>query len=475
MKFGTSGLRGLVTDMTDDACARWTAAFMAHLLGQGIRPAAVLVGRDLRPSSPRIAAAVRAAIRAAGADAVDCGVLPTPALALEAARRRQPAVMVTGSHIPFDRNGIKFYRADGEITKADEAGILGALDAPAASASPGVDVADTEARIRYQARGATFFGPTALTGCRIGLYQHSAAGRDLMVDALAACGATVVPLGRSDDFIPIDTEAVRPEDEAQAAAWAVAHQLDAVVTTDGDGDRPLIADETGHFLRGDLVGLLTARLLGADAVATPISSNTALERSGWVPRVERTRIGSPYVIEALERLAAEGARCPVGYEANGGFLLGAAVERGGRRLEALPTRDALLPILAVLSAAAARGLPVSTLAAEAPARHTASDRLAEVPSATSMAMLNRLAADVTARATLATGAGAGAVLAINTVDGVRLTLAGDEIIHLRASGNAPELRCYAEAADANRARVIVGAALLTARAMLMRSDSEIVE
>ena len=466
MKFGTSGLRGLVTDMTDTACARWTAAFMAHLAGLGTRPTAVLVGRDLRPSSPLIAAAVRGAVRAAGADAVDCGVLPTPALALEAGRRGLPAVMVTGSHIPFDRNGIKFYRAEGEITKADEAGILDTLDQPTTIATPGAELADDQARARYLARGAAFFGPRSLTGCRIGVYQHSAAGRDLMVEALAACGATVVPLGRSDDFIPIDTEAVRPEDEVLAVGWTAEYRLDALVTADGDGDRPLIADETGRFLRGDLVGLLTARILGADAVATPVSSNTALERSGWVATVVRTRIGSPFVIEALKTLAAGGARLPVGYEANGGFLLGADVERAGRRLAALPTRDALLPILALLSEAAQRGLALSSLAAEAPTRFTASDRLEAVPGEASATLLAALAVDAVMRDRLADGVGASAVLDIDTLDGVRLSLAGDEIVHLRASGNAPELRCYAEAGDATRARAIVSAGLATARAML---------
>ncbi|MDO6806419.1 hypothetical protein Q4595_28435, partial [Wenyingzhuangia sp. 1_MG-2023] len=52
------------------------------------------------------------------------GVLPTPALALQAMQDGVPAIVITGSHIPFDRNGIKFYRPDGEITKVDEQAIL---------------------------------------------------------------------------------------------------------------------------------------------------------------------------------------------------------------------------------------------------------------------------------------------------------------------------------------------------------------
>ena len=466
MKFGTSGVRGLVDEMTDTACAQWAVAFLTHLTREGFAPSSVLVGRDLRPSSPRIAAAVCGAIRQTGAAVVDCGTLPTPALALEAARRGIPAIMVTGSHIPFDRNGIKFYRADGEITKADEPGILAALAGAEGQMQAGPTQTDDSASRRYIDRTARFFGARALGGRRIGIWQHSAAGRDLMVDALAACGAVPVPMGRSDAFVPIDTEAVRPEDETLAAAWVQEHALDALVSTDGDGDRPLITDEAGRFLRGDLVGLLTARQLGADAVATPISSNTALERSGWVARTLRTRIGSPHVIEALEALTAAGARCPVGYEANGGFLLGARVEQAGRSLEALPTRDALLPIVAVLSAAVVRGIPVSVLAAEAPARFTASDRLQDIPSAQSAALLGTLASNPALQSRLARGVGADGVVAIDTLDGVRMSLAEDEIVHLRASGNAPELRCYAEAGGAERARALVRMGLATARAML---------
>jgi phosphomannomutase len=97
------------------------------------------------------------------------------------------------------------------------------------------------------------------------------------------------------------------------------------VTTDGDADSPLIADEQGRWLRGDVLGILCARELGARSVVTPVSSNTALETSGLFPHVLRTRIGSPHVIAAM-------AACDfpvVGYEANGGFLLGSDVAVGG--------------------------------------------------------------------------------------------------------------------------------------------------
>lgn len=458
MKFGTSGLRGLVSEMTDAVCAAHVAAFLRHLAAtEGFD--AVLVGRDLRPSSPRIAAACAAAIEAKGRVAVDCGVLPTPALALEAARRGVPAVMVSGSHIPFDRNGLKFYRAGGEITKADEAGVLAALAPGAPAPPPAVHiVADGVALARYRARSVDFFGPGRLAGRRVGVWQHSAAGRDLVVEVLATLGAQPVALGRTDGFVPIDTEAITPVDADRIAAWVAEHRLDALVSTDGDGDRPLVADETGAVLRGDAVGILTARALGADAVATPLNATTAIERSGWFARVERTRIGSPYVIEGLERCAV-GAALPVGFEANGGFLLGGmATGPEGRTLAPLPTRDAMTPLLAVLAAAGDAGGPLSALAATLPARATASDRLQEVAETRSAPLLAALAVEPEARAALLAGLAA-PVAAVDTRDGVRMTLDDGDIVHLRASGNAPELRVYTECATPAAALRLLAAVL----------------
>ncbi len=128
VKFGTSGLRGLVVDLTDALCFNYTRAFIQCMRSGGRIgvSAKLLVACDLRDSSPRIASAVMAAARREGAEPIYCGVVPTPALALEAMRIGAAAVMITGSHIPADRNGLKFYRPDGEIDKADEAAISSA-------------------------------------------------------------------------------------------------------------------------------------------------------------------------------------------------------------------------------------------------------------------------------------------------------------------------------------------------------------
>ncbi|GAB1478166.1 hypothetical protein MASR2M74_07090 [Paracoccaceae bacterium] len=122
-QFGTSGLRGLVSELTGALVADHLRAFIAACpMGSGL-----WVGRDLRPSSPDLAPCVLETARAEGLACVDCGAVPTPALALAAMQAGAAAVMVTGSQIPADRNGLKFYLPDGEITKADEAAILAAL------------------------------------------------------------------------------------------------------------------------------------------------------------------------------------------------------------------------------------------------------------------------------------------------------------------------------------------------------------
>ncbi|WP_249931127.1 phosphomannomutase [Ramlibacter sp. 2FC] len=464
MAFGTSGARGLVTRMTPDVCSAYAQAFLRAVCPEAKN---LVIGHDLRPSSPAMAAACAQAAANAGLEVAFVGALPTPAVAHYAATLHAPSIIITGSHIPFDRNGIKFYRAEGEISKADEQAMLSATVAlpqvdELLSPLPPVEV---QAQQVYLRRYVDFFGAQALQGLRVAVYEHSSAARDVLRSILEALGAQVLSLGRTDTFVPIDTEAVRQEDIAQARQWAQAHGFDAILSTDGDADRPLIGDEQGNWLRGDVVGILCAQYLGADVVVTPVSSNTAVEQSAIFARVIRTRIGSPHVIAGMEDVASmqapsrkEEPPVVVGYEANGGFLLGSEVVRSGGHLKALPTRDAVLPMLALLCMAREKGCRLSELSAHLPRRYTASDRLQDFATETSRELIARLGGDMGHAAELL-ASDAGPVVAANTIDGLRLTFANGDIVHLRPSGNAPELRCYAEADSEARARALCDGAL----------------
>jgi len=458
VQFGTSGARGLVSSMSDDVCYAYAQAFLRTVASAADT---IVLGHDLRPSSPAISAACAQAVRDAGKQVLFVGALPTPAIAYYASVHGAPAIVVTGSHIPFDRNGIKFYRADGEISKQDEQAMLDAeVELPEAIPTPALSVANDEPAQAYVQRYLDVFGAQALAGLRIAVYEHSSVARDILGTILEALGATVLPLGRTNEFVPIDTEAVRVEDIERAARWAAEHTFDAIVSTDGDADRPLIGDEQGRWLRGDIVGILCSQYLAADHVVTPVSSNTAVEQCGSFKEVIRTRIGSPYVIAGMEQAAAAHGKDAViaGYEANGGFLLGSDIARKGAVLKALPTRDAVLPIVAVLGLARERGCRVSEVARALPPRFTASDRLQEVATELSRDLIKRLEQDV-AQAALVLAPQSGALAHVDTTDGLRATFASGDIVHLRPSGNAPELRCYAEASTQQRAEALCRACL----------------
>jgi len=465
IRFGTSGARGLVSDLNADVCFAYTLAFLHSIAPPGSR---VAVGMDLRPSSPAIAGACVAAIRYAGFAEDFCGIIPTPALAFYAQEQAIPALMITGSHIPFDRNGIKFYHSGGEITKQDEAAIGDANvtmpDVLPIAALPDVNRA---AYRGYIERYLQFFAPQQLAGLRLGLYEHSSVARDLLRELLEALGAEVLSIERTDQFVPIDTEAVSAEDAAKARQWSEDFGFDAILSTDGDADRPLLGDQNGQWLRGDIVGILCAQYVGAGAIATPVSSNTAVEKCGRFT-VKRTRIGSPYVIEGMQELIGQGHDSVVGFEANGGFLVATALAKEGRRLEPLPTRDAVLPMLALLAMAQDRRVKLSELPGSLPGRFTASDRLPAFATEKSRQLLQTLATSEDAVRDLL-GDLCGQAVETDQTDGLRLFFENGEIVHLRASGNAPELRCYAEAGTQARTEEIVGACLARVRD---RADSE---
>ena len=449
LKFGTSGLRGLAVELEGQAARRYTAAFLRHVATLGGQGGKVFLGRDFRQSSPAIAADCAAAIAAAGLEPVDCGTIATPALALHAMAAGCAAIMVTGSHIPADRNGLKFYLPSGEISKADEAGILAVLrdetipdlDRPIADAVVAADE-------RYFARFADLLPDGALAGLRIGVFEHSTVARDLLGRVMRHFGAEVVSLERRAGFVAVDTEAFGDAVFAPLPGWVRDHRLDAVVSADGDGDRPLLMDGQGQFVRGDVLGLLAAQYLGADSVVTPVTSNSAIERTGLFGSVVRTRVGSPYVVEAM----GSAAGAVVGFEANGGTFVGENVSVSGRPLAPLATRDAVLPLLCALGLAAAQGKTLAELVAALPLQHALADRLQDVPSAKSGAFLARLASDADYARRLFEPYG---IASLSQIDGLQFRTTSGDMVHFRASGNAPELRCYVEGSTPEIARALL--------------------
>ena len=429
--FGTSGARGLVSNMTDEVCFAYTLGFLQHINDNPKKT--VAFGGDLRPSTPRILAACMEAAKSLGFKCEYQGFLPSPALALYGIKKGIPSVMVTGSHIPDNRNGIKFCSKLGEITKEEEIGIRSQhVEIPEDFKAGKLPRPSGKALKMYKDYILSLFPEKPLQETNIAFYQHSAVGRDIAVEILTELGANVTALGRSEIFMPVDTEAIRKQDVDFAKLHCASGEFFCMVSMDGDSDRPLLSDENGSWFRGDSLGILAAKALGIQAVAIPVSCNTAAEKSGFFRQVFRTKIGSPFVIEGIKKMK-EKYKSVAGFEANGGFLT-----------EDLTTRDALTPIIATIIASKKQNLKLSELLAKLPQRFTASGLVKEFPPTLADKKLTELQAGSYDFFKNEFAKIAGKPVLINTTDGYRMEFGNNNIIHLRKSGNAPEFRCYTE-------------------------------
>ncbi len=455
--FGTSGLRGLASELSGGIAENYGRAFALFLGSDAAKE--ILVASDLRDSSPLIKEQVMAGLAAEGFSPIDCGSVPTPALALAAMSRGLPSAMVTGSHIPAERNGIKFYLPSGEISKADEAAIAQLAQTHAATAARpgGTKQMAGDIGAEYVERYCRLLGENCFQGLRIGVYEHSTVSRDLISHLLERQGAEVVRLGHADVFMALDTESIEGATKDLLKNWSAAHGLDAIVSADGDGDRPLIADEHGKIVPGDIIGIITAKFLGAGAVVTPVTSNSGTEQSLPCP-VFRSRVGSPFVIAGMEQARRAGLQAIVGFEANGGVLLGSDIRIGKEVLPALPTRDAFLPIVSLLSACARERRTVSELVRGLGLPITAAGKLENIPGHVAHAFMHSMTHVQEQLSSFLRPLGE--LLSVDHTDGLRAALSNRSIVHFRASGNEPALRCYAEAASEEEALALLSLATI---------------
>lgn len=321
-------IRGVVGDQLDEATARALGAAMARLVaGDRPSPTAVVVGRDMRDSSPALAAAFAAGATGEGLDVVDIGLASTDMLYFASGSLDLPGAMFTASHNPAAYNGIKLCRAgavpigqdSGLATIRDEAARLLAAG-PALPQGP-VGTVRTEDMLTGYARylrglvdlSSLDGGPelTVVVDAGNGMGGHTV---PTVFDGL---NVRVVPLYFELDgtFPNHEANPLDPANLVDLQKAVVAEGADLGLAFDGDADRCFAVDERGEAVSPSAItGLVATRELNRAAAAgerdVAVIHNLITSRA--VPelvaehggRPVRTRVGHSFIKQTMAETGA---------------------------------------------------------------------------------------------------------------------------------------------------------------------------
>ncbi|MDQ6838273.1 MAG: phosphoglucosamine mutase, partial [Actinomycetota bacterium] len=278
-----------------------------------------LVGRDTRRSGPMLGAALASGLTAEGADVVDLGVVPTPAVAAMAAAWGAAAAMVSASHNPYADNGIKLFGPGGcklddnteALVEAELASLVAEDRNRLRRHGPGVGTLRGEAQAAswYQDRIIEVgLDGRRLAGIRVALDCANGAASAVAPAVLAAAGADVVAVvGAEPDGRNINASC-GSTDPSKLSAAVVAEGADVGLAFDGDADRLIAVDGTGGVIDGDrLLAIFAADLrhrgrLRDDTVVVTVMSNLGFHRAMAAEgiAVHQTGVGDRLVLAALE-------------------------------------------------------------------------------------------------------------------------------------------------------------------------------
>ena len=312
--FGTDGVRGTANTypMTAEMALRLGAAAGRYFRRDSHSAHRVVIGKDTRLSGYMLENALTAGLTSTGMNVLLLGPVPTPAVGfLTRSMRADLGVMISASHNPADDNGIKFFGPDGfKLSDEAEAEIEKFLATQIDLALP-QDIGRVkrieDGRGRYQEYAKTTFpAGLRLDGLKVVIDCANGAAYRAAPEVLWELGATVVPVGVTPNGRNINHRVGSTHTQTAAEA-VVAHGADVGICLDGDADRVMILDETGHVADGDqIMALLAARwadegrLRGKTLVAT-VMSNLGLERflTARGLHLERTPVGDRYVVERM--------------------------------------------------------------------------------------------------------------------------------------------------------------------------------
>ena len=419
MKFGTDGVRGVAnTDLTASFALDLGRA-AARVLGGS----EAVVGGDTRLSTAMLEAAFVAGLASEGVVVHRLGVVPTPAVAFEAAHRNCLGAMISASHNRYQDNGIKLFDRGGtklpDATEQRIEAVVADLPAPAGEPAQLVDVEDSAA---YRQHVLDVLEGRSLAGLRLVIDAANGAASGMAGAVMSATGAEVITIHDTPDGRNIN-DGCGATDTASLAAAVRTHGADLGLALDGDADRLLAVDATGQLVDGDHVIAISAldlRQRGAlrdDTVVVTVMTNLgfrlAMEAVGI--KVVQTAVGDRYVLEELDR-----GRYSLGGEQSGHVIF----------RDVATTGDGLLTGLVLADAVRRSGQPLADLAAAAMTRLP--QLLVNVPVAARMPdAAERISAEIRA---------------------AELALGDHGRVLVRPSGTEPLVRVMVEAPTEHQAR-----------------------
>ena len=289
--FKAYDVRGTVPDQLDDEAARRIGAGFASFSGAS----RIAVGRDVRTSSPVLAAALIEGMTAQGVAVDDLGMITTDMVYFAAGHLDQPGAMITASHNPKGYNGIKLCLAGaapvGADTGLDEVKRLAAEGlAPAVETG---EVRSVDIRERYVDHVVGIVGADSIGGLRVAVDGGNGVAGVVVPDLFDRIPAALVPLYLEPDgtFPNHHPDPLRPENLRDLETLMGRESPDLGVAFDGDADRAFFIDDLGVSLPGSTVtGMIAAWFLAGEPGAT-IVHNLICSRA--VPEMVRERGGEP--------------------------------------------------------------------------------------------------------------------------------------------------------------------------------------
>ncbi|ATL25031.1 Phosphomannomutase [Streptomyces formicae] len=350
-------IRGVVDDELDEGLAQTFGACFARLVPEP----EVVVGHDMRASSPRLARAFIRGVRGQGSDVVRIGLASTDMVSYASAALARPGAMITASHNPPHYNGIKLCRAHAEPIGWDTG--LSTLLRMARTATPGPgptvragDVRDHPVLLGYRDHLLALAVPDAAPRRRVTAVVEAGGGMaGLTVPAvLGALPVEVIGLNFAvDGNVPQpDSDPMKPGYTVELRARVREMGADVGFAFDGDADRCVVVDERGETVPPSAVGALLAeralaREPGAAVVHSAVTSQSLVEAVNALGgRTTRSRVGHSYMKREMAR-----HRAVLGVEHSGHYYF----------RDFWNADSGLLAALHVLAASVATAVPVSEL------------------------------------------------------------------------------------------------------------------